>query len=87
MAGRLVRAPLGSGAATVTLGGVQRSMITLPVGDLEAARRVGRRDRLRACPADCASRGAADVSYAYAEATAPDGRVVTAELSAGKGAR
>ncbi|MFF3510322.1 hypothetical protein [Streptomyces sp. NPDC002573] len=33
-AGRLVRAPLGSGAATPTLGGVQRSMIPLPVGDL-----------------------------------------------------
>lgn len=81
--GHLVRASIGSGATTLTFGGTARQVVPVPVGDLEAARRItGAGDVIAyAAPRDPTD----DHSHAYAAITDTDGTTHTAELTTGEG--
>ncbi|MFG2848014.1 saccharopine dehydrogenase NADP-binding domain-containing protein [Kitasatospora sp. NPDC048296] len=84
-AGELVRFRLGDGATTLTFGGVGRTVIPVPTGDLEAARDAGGAPDVTAYAAPRGGTGTDGRSYAYAELTAGDGRRHVAELSTGEG--
>lgn len=81
--GRLVRAPIGQDATTLTFGGTTRQVIPAPVGDLEAARHLtGVGDVIAyIAPRDTSD----DNSHAYAAITDPNGTVHPAELITGEG--
>ncbi|MCC9307290.1 SDR family NAD(P)-dependent oxidoreductase [Kitasatospora sp. RB6PN24] len=84
-AGELVRAPLGNGATTLVFGGAPRTVIPVPVGDLEAARQASGAPDITAY---AVPRGAGEPdgrSYGYAEINDVDGRRHTAELRTGEG--
>ncbi|MGW2254725.1 saccharopine dehydrogenase NADP-binding domain-containing protein [Kitasatospora sp. NPDC001660] len=83
-AGELVRSPLGEGATALAFGGATRTVIPVPVGDLEAARDASGAPDVTAYAVPRG--GAADGrSYGYAELTGADGRRHAAELSTGEG--
>jgi saccharopine dehydrogenase (NAD+, L-lysine-forming) len=84
--GSLVRAPFGTGAATLEFGGVRRSMFPGPAGDLETARLASGAANVSAYFADPGQRIDDDFSYAYAEVVAASGRRLTAEARVGDGA-
>jgi saccharopine dehydrogenase (NAD+, L-lysine-forming) len=84
--GALVRAPLGTGATTLTFAGMDWNALPVPLGDLAAARRItGAADVIayRAAPATGADLNR--TSYAYAEITDTGGRQAAAELRTGEG--
>jgi short subunit dehydrogenase-like uncharacterized protein len=85
--GQVVREALGSGAAVLTFGGAQRSMLPGPVGDLETARLASGAANVVAYIADPAAPGRGNGSYAWAEAVGPGGQAFTAELRTGEGVR
>ncbi|MCW7940628.1 hypothetical protein AAW14_00815 [Streptomyces hygroscopicus] len=84
-AGQLVRAPLGEGATTLTFGGTTRTVIPVPVGDLEAARQASGALDVTAYAVPRGSGDPEDRSYGYAQITDADGRIHVAELSTGEG--
>ncbi|MEU7096530.1 saccharopine dehydrogenase NADP-binding domain-containing protein [Kitasatospora aureofaciens] len=84
-AGELVRAPLGEGATTLTFGGAARTVIPVPVGDLEAAREASGAPEVTAYAVPRGAGTDDGRSHAYAELTDADGRVHTAQLSTGEG--
>jgi NAD(P)-dependent dehydrogenase (short-subunit alcohol dehydrogenase family) len=86
--GALVRAPLGSGAAVLEIGGARRSMLPGPAGDLEVARLASGAANVSAYFADPGRRAddGAD-SYAYAEVVAGSGRRLAAQARVDDGVR
>ena len=84
---QVVREALGTGARVLTFGGAQRQMLPGPVGDLETARLASGAANVVAYIANPAAPGSETGSCTWAEAVAPDGRTVTAELRAGEGVR
>lgn len=85
--GQVVREALGRGATVLTFGGAQRQMLPGPVGDLETARLASGAANVVAYIADPAAPGSGTGSWAWAEATGPDGQTFTAELRLGEGVR
>ena len=86
--GSLVRAPLGIGAAVLEFGGVRRSMLPVPAGDLEVARLASGAANVSAYFADPAQRVDDDgFSYAYAEVVAGSGRRLAVQARVGDGLR
>jgi short subunit dehydrogenase-like uncharacterized protein len=86
--GALVRAPFGTGAALLTFGGVRRSMLPVPAGDLEVARLASGAANVSAYFGDPAQRVDGDrFSYAYAEVVAASGRRLAAQAQVGDGVR
>ncbi|MEU8515594.1 saccharopine dehydrogenase NADP-binding domain-containing protein [Kitasatospora sp. NPDC048722] len=83
-AGELVRSPLGDGATALTFGGAVRTVIPVPVGDLEAARDASGAPDVTAYAVPRGGAGDGR-SYGYAELTGADGRRHTAELRTGEG--
>lgn len=86
--GALVRAPFGTGTAVLDFGGVRRSMLPGPAGDLEAARLASGAANVSAYFADPSQRVDSDgFSYAYAEVVAGSGRRLAALIRVGDGVR
>jgi short subunit dehydrogenase-like uncharacterized protein len=85
--GDVVREALGSGATVLTFGGGERQMLPGPVGDLETARLASGAGNVVAYIENPAARLPRTDSWAWAEATGPDGRIVSAELRTGEGVR
>jgi saccharopine dehydrogenase (NAD+, L-lysine-forming) len=82
----LVRAPFGTGAIHLTFGGIRRSMLPGPAGDLEAARLASGGANVSAYFGDPSQRVDGDgFSYAYADVVAPSGRRLAAQLRTGDG--
>jgi saccharopine dehydrogenase (NAD+, L-lysine-forming) len=79
--GELVRAPLGTGVATVSFAGTEWTAFPAPLGDLLAARLITGADSVRALRATESD----GISHAYAEITGTDGQRRAAELSTGEG--
>ncbi|MDF3294282.1 saccharopine dehydrogenase NADP-binding domain-containing protein [Streptomyces silvisoli] len=84
-AGELVHTPLGEGATTLTFGGAARTVIPVPVGDLEAARQASGAPDITAYAVPRGTGEPEDRSYGYAEITDEEGRSHVAELSTGEG--
>jgi short subunit dehydrogenase-like uncharacterized protein len=86
--GALVRAPFGTGATVLEFGGMRRSMLPGPAGDLEVARLASGAANVSAYFADPAARVDGDeFSYAYAEVVTASGRRLAAQARTGDGVR
>lgn len=84
--GTLVRAPFGTGATVLDFGGVRRSMLPGPAGDLEVARLASGAANVSAYFGDPAQRVNGDgFSYAYAEVVAGSGRRLAAQARVNDG--
>ena len=84
---QMVHEALGSGATVLAFGGTQRQMLPGPVGDLETARLASGAANVVAYIANPTAPSSGTDSYTWAEAVAPDGQTVTAELHTGEGVR
>jgi saccharopine dehydrogenase (NAD+, L-lysine-forming) len=84
---QVVREAFGTGATVLTFGGARRQMLPGPVGDLETARLASGAANVVAYIANPAAPSRETGSCTWAEAVAPGGRTVTAELRAGEGVR
>ncbi|GAA2272437.1 saccharopine dehydrogenase NADP-binding domain-containing protein [Kitasatospora cystarginea] len=84
-AGELVRTPLGTGATTLTFGGMTRAVIPVPTGDLEAARQASGAPDVTAYAVPRGSGETEHRSHGYAELADADGQLHVAELSTGEG--
>ena len=86
--GALVRAQFGTGATVLDFGGVRRTMLPGPAGDLEVARLASGAANLSAYFADPSQRVDSDgYSYAYAEVVAGSDRRLAAQARAGDGVK
>jgi short subunit dehydrogenase-like uncharacterized protein len=84
--GALRREPLGSGAASMLLGGHRWQVLPAPVADLETARRATGAPDIVAYFAPSGQRPAAgQTSYAYAEVQDPSGRKTASMATLGTG--
>lgn len=79
--GELVRAPMGTGATTVSFAGKEWTAFPAPLGDLIAARLITGAGTVTALRATEST----GISHAYAEITGTDGRKLAAEASTGEG--
>jgi short subunit dehydrogenase-like uncharacterized protein len=79
--GELVRAPMGTGATTLSFAGTEWTAFPAPLGDLLAARLITGADTVTALRATEST----GISQAYAEITHTDGRRRAAELTTGEG--